>query len=148
MTTGAALLVPLLLLVCATRAGAGVSDLNAAGTAAYSRGDYVAAQRLFDQAVAQAPRDPLLHYHRGVTLMRLAKWREASAAFETVLRLDPPADLAALAQQGIRSELRPMPSGRSLMVVSLFRSTPACGLKGSALAYANTIPTCIPARAR
>ena len=39
MTTGAALLVPLLLLVCATRAGAGVSDLNAAGTAAYSRGD-------------------------------------------------------------------------------------------------------------
>ena len=33
-----------------------------------------------------------------------------------------------------------MPSGRSLMVVSLFRSTPACGLNGSALAYANTIP--------
>ena len=30
-----------------------------------------------------------------------------------------------LAQHGIRSELRPMPSGRSLIVVSLFRSTPA-----------------------
>jgi aspartyl protease family protein len=103
MTTRAALLGPLLLLVCATCAGAGVSDLNAAGTAAYSRGDYVSAERLFDQAVAQTPRDPLLHYHRGVTLMRLSRWREASAAFETVLRLDPPADLAATAQQGIRS---------------------------------------------
>ncbi len=100
MTTRAALLGPLLFLVSATSA---VADLNDAGTAAYSRGDYVGAERLFDQAVAQAPRDPLLHYHRGVTLMRLSKWREASAAFETVLRLNPPADLAATAQQGIRS---------------------------------------------
>ena len=103
MTMRAALLGPLLLLVCATRVGAGASDLNDAGTAAYTRGDYVSAERLFDQALAQAPRDPLLHYHRGVTLMRLSRWREASAAFETVLRLEPPADLAATAQQGIRS---------------------------------------------
>jgi aspartyl protease family protein len=35
--------------------------------------------------------------------MRLYRWREASAAFEAVLRLNPPADLAATAQQGIRS---------------------------------------------
>jgi aspartyl protease family protein len=102
MTTPA-LLGPLLFVVCVTSAGAAVSDLNDAGTAAYSRGDYVAAERLFDQAVARTPRDPLLHYHRGVTLMRLSRWREASAAFETVLRLNPPADLAATAQQGIRS---------------------------------------------
>src|SRR6476620_3790855 len=103
MTTRAALLGPLLLLVCVTRAGAGASDLNAAGTAAYSRGDYVSADRLFDQAVAQAPRDPLLHYHRGVTLMRLSRWREASAAFETALRLNPPRDVAVVAREGLHS---------------------------------------------
>lgn len=103
MTTRAALLGPLLLLVFAASAVATVSNLNDAGTAAYLRGDYVTAARLFDQAVAQTPRDPLLHYHRGVTLMRLSRWREASAAFETALRLNPPADLAAIAHQGIRS---------------------------------------------
>jgi aspartyl protease family protein len=99
----AALLGSLLFLVFATSAGAAVSDLNDAGKAAYARGDYAAAERLFSQAVAQAPGDPLLHYHHGVTLMRLSRWREASAAFEATLRLSPPADLAATAQQGIRS---------------------------------------------
>jgi aspartyl protease family protein len=101
--TGAAVLGPILGLIFAASTGAAVSDLNDAGKAAYSRGDFAAAERLFNQAVAQAPQDPLLHYHRGVTLMRLSRWREASAAFEAVLRLNPPADLAATAQQGIRS---------------------------------------------
>lgn len=105
MNTPATLLGPLLLLAFVVDAGAAaVSDnLNDAGKAAYSRGDYLTAERLFDQAVAQAPHDPLLHYHRGVTLMRLSRWREAMAAFEAVLRLNPPADLATSAQQGIRS---------------------------------------------
>jgi clan AA aspartic protease (TIGR02281 family) len=101
--TRTAILGPIVGIILATGVGATVSDLDNAGKAAYSRGDYAAAERLFSQAVARAPGDPLPHYHRGVTLMRLARWREASAAFEAVLRLSPPADLAATAQQGIRS---------------------------------------------
>lgn len=93
----------LLLLVGATGAGGADTDLNEAGKAAYSRGDYLAAERLFSQAAARAPLDPLLQYHRGVALMRLSRWREAAGAFEAVLQLNPSADLAARAEQGIRS---------------------------------------------
>ncbi len=103
MSTRWRLPVGLLLLVVVVGPAGGDSDLNEAGKAAYARGDFVAAERLFTRAVQQSPGDPLLHYHRGVTLMRLSRWREASAAFETVLRLDPPGDVAASAQQGIRS---------------------------------------------
>ena len=47
-------------LVLLATVGATVSDLNEAGKAAYSLGDYVAAERLFSEASAQAPEDPLL----------------------------------------------------------------------------------------
>jgi len=90
-----------LALVTITHAPA--SDLNEAGKAAYGRGDFAAAERLFTQAVAQAPGDPLLHYHRGVALMRLSRWHEASAAFEAALQLNPPPELAASAQRGLTS---------------------------------------------
>ena len=90
-------------LLLATGVGVSAVELNDAGKAAYERGDYVEAERLFKQATAQTPNDPLVHYHLGVALMRLSRWREASAAFEHVLRLDPPTDLAATARQGIRS---------------------------------------------
>ncbi len=72
----------LLALVFAVTTGAAGSDLNEAGRAAYARGDYAAAERLFTQALAQAPDEPLLHYHRGVALMRLSRWQEAYAAFD------------------------------------------------------------------
>ena len=87
----------------AVTAGPAVADLNEAGRAAYARGDYEAAERLFSQAIAQAPEEPLLHYHRGVALMRLSRWQEAYAAFERALGLRPPADLAAAAKAGMNS---------------------------------------------
>jgi len=93
----------LLALACAATALAAVNDLNEAGRAAYARGDYEAAERLFSQAVAQAPDEPVLHYHRGVALMRLSRWQEAYAAFENALRLRPPAEVAAAAKAGMSS---------------------------------------------
>lgn len=81
--------------------GATVSDLNKAGKAAYALGDYAAAERLFSEASAQAPEDPLLHYHRAVALTRLHRWQEASEAYKAVLRLDAPPELAAAAREGL-----------------------------------------------
>jgi clan AA aspartic protease (TIGR02281 family) len=93
----------ILALACAVTALAAVNDLNEAGRAAYARGDYEAAERLFSQAIAQAPDEPVLHYHRGVALMRLSRWLEAYAAFENTLRLRPAADVAAAAKSGMSS---------------------------------------------
>ena len=103
MSPRPALILPLLGLILVGSIAASGSDLNEAGKAAYARGDYAAAERLFSRALAQAPDEPLLHYHRGVALMRLSRWREASAAFETALRLNPHRGVAVVAREGLRS---------------------------------------------
>jgi clan AA aspartic protease (TIGR02281 family) len=110
-----ALLLPLLGLLLLGSVAATVSDLNEAGKAAYGKGDFATAERLFSQALVQAPDEPLLHYHRGIALMRLSRWREASTAFETALRLNPPGDIARAARDGVES-LAPLlrqPAGHS-----------------------------------
>jgi clan AA aspartic protease (TIGR02281 family) len=86
-----------------TLLGAGPGDLNEAGKSAYQRGNYAEAERLFSQALARTPNDPLLHYHRGAALTRLGRISEASAAYETALRLDPPPAVAAAARDGLRA---------------------------------------------
>ena len=83
--------------------GAGWDRLNETGKAAYSRGDYASAERLFRQAVAAAPDQPEAHYHHGVALTHLHRWVEAAAAYERALTLQPPAAIAAAARQGLRS---------------------------------------------
>jgi clan AA aspartic protease (TIGR02281 family) len=97
----------LLAVLTAGPAGADAERLNRAGKAAYQRGDFVLAERLFSQALVQAPSDPLLHYHRGVALTRLERWHEAAAAYNEALRLGPPPDIARAAAAGLRSVLPP-----------------------------------------
>jgi clan AA aspartic protease (TIGR02281 family) len=97
----------LLLAVGLATAGAGVADLNETGKAAYARGDYATAEYLFSQALREAPRDPLLHYHRAVALTKLGRWSEAAAGYQTVLRLRPTGPVAAAAREGLQA-LAPM----------------------------------------
>jgi clan AA aspartic protease (TIGR02281 family) len=83
--------------------GASVADLNDAGKQAYERGEYARAERLFGQAIAQTPANPLLHYHRGVALSRLSRWDEAAQSYQTALRLNPPPALAGSVREALRS---------------------------------------------
>ncbi|HKZ06063.1 MAG TPA: retroviral-like aspartic protease family protein [Methylomirabilota bacterium] len=93
----------LLLLPLVALLGAGPGDLNETGKAAYQRGEYAEAERLFSQALARTPSDPLLHYHRGAALTKLGRLQEATAAYERALRLDPPPTVAAAAREGLRA---------------------------------------------
>jgi clan AA aspartic protease (TIGR02281 family) len=96
-------------------AAAAPDDPNEAGKAAYARGDYAVAERLFARAIERQPREPLFHYHRAIALTRLERWREAVQAYQAALALTPSADLAAAATDGIRAlapllKPRPAPS--------------------------------------
>lgn len=91
-----------LLFVFMASVAASVADLNEAGKAAYARGDYASAERLFSQAITRAPDQPLLHYHRAVALTQLGRFKEAADAYRAVLRLGPPASVAATSREALR----------------------------------------------
>jgi clan AA aspartic protease (TIGR02281 family) len=93
----------LLIIVALATVSAGSADLNAAGVAAYERSDYAAAERLFRQATAQSPEDPVLHYHRAIALTKLGRWKDASEAYARVLRLRPAPAIAAATRDALRS---------------------------------------------
>ena len=102
-------LLVVLIFVCLARpvSATVVDSLNEAGKAAYARGDYADAERLFASAIEHQPREPLFHYHHAVVLTKLGRWREASRAFEAVVSLNPPADIAAASQRALR-DLAPL----------------------------------------
>jgi clan AA aspartic protease (TIGR02281 family) len=84
--------------------------LNDAGTAAYGRGDFEGAVRLFDEAVAAAPREPLYRYHRGVALFRLGRFSEARASYDQALTLKPAPPLDGAIRTALR-QLAPLSAG-------------------------------------
>lgn len=92
------------LLAAASAAGA---DLDQAGRAAYARGDYTTAERLFGEAVSRRPKDPVVRYHRAVALFALGRWSEAAAEYENALRLNPTPDVAEASLEGLR-RVRPL----------------------------------------
>jgi clan AA aspartic protease (TIGR02281 family) len=85
--------------------GNAVADLDDEGRAAYMRGDYVAAERAFNAAIARSPANPLLRYHRAASLTQLGRWDEAVVEYEYVLKLRPSDDVAA-ASRGALNNLR------------------------------------------
>jgi clan AA aspartic protease (TIGR02281 family) len=96
-----AVLLALVALVAPARAD--VAKLNEAGKAAYSRGDFSTAERLFREAIRETPEEPLSHYHLAVVLTRLGQWKEAKDAYERTLSLRPSESLAASAREGLRT---------------------------------------------
>jgi len=99
----------ILIVACLVRPASAtvVESLNEAGKAAYARGDYADAERLFASAIEHQPREPLFHYHHAVALTQLGRWREASRAFEAALALNPPADIAVASRRALR-DLAPL----------------------------------------
>jgi clan AA aspartic protease (TIGR02281 family) len=89
------------------------ADLNQSGMAAYQRGEFETAEQLFRRAVAESPREPLFHYHRGAALTRLGRFAEAEQEYETVLRLGSDAALAEAARTGLAA-IRPITRPRAL----------------------------------
>lgn len=78
------------------------AEANDAGTAAYQRGDFATAVRMFSAAAAAVPTEPLYHYHRGAALVRLGRYGEARAAYERARALKPPAPLSGAVEQALR----------------------------------------------
>lgn len=99
-----------LVFVLLTTTAATVAQLDQEGRAAYARGDYDAAERAFGEAIARAPADPLLRYHRAGALTQLGRWDDAVAEYQHVLRLRPREEIAVAARaalQNLRSANRP-----------------------------------------
>lgn len=72
------------------------AQLMDAARNAFARGDYPAATKLVDQAIAKTPNDPVLHEFRGLILFATGEYRAATAAVYAVLSVGPGWDWSTL----------------------------------------------------
>ena len=75
-----------------------VTDLLDAAHDAFYQGDYAAALKQCDQAIALQPNDVLLHEFRGLALFALRRYDEAAGAVYAVLSAGPGWDWTTLDQ--------------------------------------------------
>jgi clan AA aspartic protease (TIGR02281 family) len=78
------------------------AEANEAGKAAYARGDFAMAERQFAAAAGAMPNEPLYHYHRGASLVRLGRFAEARTAYERALALKPAPPLGQTVQKALQ----------------------------------------------
>lgn len=77
------------------------ASFHTLGLAAWERRDYAEALRHWSHGVAFQPANPLLHYRRATALARLGQAQAAADAYRLVLLLEPPIEIARLAQEGL-----------------------------------------------
>jgi clan AA aspartic protease (TIGR02281 family) len=107
--------------------GASATDLNEAGMAAYAKGDFVEAERLFGAAVRQAPREALFHYHRGAALTRLGRLGQAEASYRAALRLGPTPELRRAIGEALQEVKATAPAQAPRGDTTSVRLTPMAG---------------------
>ena len=77
------------------------SDGARSGNDAYERGDFVAAEQAFREAIERNPNDPRLHFNLGNALARQQKFDEAIQAYERFRSLSSTPQERALADYNI-----------------------------------------------
>lgn len=79
------------------------ATFHALGLAAWERTDYAEALRLWSHGAALQPDNALLQYRRATALARLGQPSAAADAYRLVVLLEPSANIARLAEQGLVS---------------------------------------------
>ncbi len=91
------------------------------GVQAYRNGQFDAAQKIFAKLAKEMPTAPEVSYYLGISTAQLGRYKEAKAAYEAVIKMDPNGEAAELARQGLSY----LPNGKQLDTPPRFQGAPA-----------------------